>query len=479
MDGNGHKPTAEDVRSAFEDAGDWYQAREPFAEPVAASEQAVLGAMLGSAAAVAEAAAILGSEHFASPAHQLVFEAVMRLADAGDPVDPASVLAELFRAGTLTKVGAPKMGTAGPFLHSLIERAGSVSYHAPRVLAAWQRRNIALVLRQCMQVTEAADWDPDAHLDEIRKRIEDATALAGTAGLHPNSETVTEVLDALEHKTDPGLSTGWRDLDEAIGGLRPKELLVLAGRPGQGKTLGGLNIADHVGTHLGLPVLFASLEMTEAELTQRRISAAAKVPLHRIVRHDVGDDGWEKISRAMDRLMNTGLHIDETSRQSPAHIRARLRAMARTGKAARLLVIDYLGYMAEPKAESRQQAVAELARQCKNIAREFAIPVILLAQLNRGPETRSDKRPVPADLRESGEIEQSADIIILLHREDAYEPESPRAGEIDFLVSKNRQGAQCTVTLAFQGHYARIKGMARDDMDPDEWTPYSALGGAQ
>jgi replicative DNA helicase len=473
MDGNGHKPTAADVAALAADA-DWYETPDPASELSAASEQAVLGAMLRSADAAAEAAVTLRPEHFATPSHQLVFEAVMRLADAGDPVDPASVLAELFRAGTLSKVGAPKMGTAAPFLHSLIERAGSVGYHAPRVLAAWQRRNISLVLRQCLQIAETDSWDPDAHLDSIRQRVEDATALAGAAALHPNSETVADVLDALEHRADPGLTTGWRDLDEAIGGLRPKELLVIAGRPGMGKTLVGENIADHVGTRLGFPVLFASMEMTEAELTQRRISAAARVPLHRIVRHEVDDGEWKKIGHVMDRLMDTQLHIDETSRQSPAHIRGRLRAMARTGKAARLLVIDYLGFMAEPKAESRQQAVAELARQCKNIAREFAIPVILLAQLNRGPATRQDKRPALTDLRESGEIEQSADIVLLLHREDAYEPESPRAGEIDFLISKNRQGAQCTITLAFQGHYARVVGMSREDQDPADWSPSRA-----
>jgi replicative DNA helicase len=153
-----------------------------------------------------------------------------------------------------------------------------------------------------------------------------------------------------------------------------------------------------------------------------------------------------------------------------AHIRGRLRAMARTGAAARLLVIDYLGFLAAPKAESRQQAVAELARGAKNLAREFAIPVILLAQLNRGPEARSDKRPLASDLRESGEIEQSADIVILLHRDDLHEPDSPRAGEIDAVIEKNRQGPRCTVTLCFQGHYGRIVSLGR------EWSPTSSIG---
>lgn len=470
MDGNGHKPTAADVRDSFEAAGDFYEVPDPAALPAIASEQAVLGSMLRSADAAAEASAILRSEHFAAPAHQLVFEAVMRLADAGEPVEPASVLTELFRAGTLTKVGAANMGTAGPFLHSLMERSGSVGYHAPRVLAAWQRRNISLVLRQCQQIAEESAWDADVHLDEIRKRVEDATAFAGPSALRRQSETVVEVLDALEDDIDPGLSTGLRDLDDAIGGMRPRDMIVIGARPGGGKSLLGFGIADHVATDLGLPVLFASLEMSNEELTQRRISSIARVPLDHIVRHKVTEDDWHRIARAQERLTGTQLVVDETSKQSLAHIRGQLRGLERTGNPARLLVIDYLGYMTAPGTESRQQEVAALARGVKDIARDHAIPVILLAQLNRGSEHRQDKRPVPADLRESGEIEQSADIILLLHREDQYEPESARAGEIDVLVSKARMGKQCTVALSFQGHYGCIKSLGHER----DWTPSAA-----
>ena len=434
---------------------------------VAASEYAVLGTVIQSTAATLEACATLTPEHFRESSNFVVFEAAIKLAGSGQPVEPASVLAELARDGMLTKVCGPDMGTGGVFLASLMERAGSVRYHAPHVLAAWFQRNLLSELDACKAVAIRRDFDPEEHLDQIRKRVEVATALATPSGLRPNSETVAEVLDALEHDADPGLSTGYPDLDDAIGGLRPGEMVIIGGRPGQGKTLMGLCIADYVGTHLGLPVLFASLEMTEAELTRRRIAAEAKVPLVSLIRHQVRDSEWDQIYRVRDKLMTTGLHVDDTSQASPAHIRGRLRAMARTGNAARLLVIDYLGYMGAPKAESRQQAVSELVRQVKGIAREFAIPVILLAQLNRGPEGRSDKRPVPSDLRETGEAEQSADIAILIHREDAYEPESPRAGEIDLVIAKNRQGPLCTVTLTFQGHYGRIVSMGRD------WSPSS------
>ena len=476
--GNGHRPSLADARAMLASA-DIPELPAPD-DRVCVSEYAVLGAVIQSARVAMEAAAVLSPHHFADGGCALVFEIAVRLAESGQDVEPGTVLSELFRTGNPERAQATGLGSAGAFLHSLMERAGSVAYHAPRVLAGWHQRHVAVVLKSCGQIAGSPGFDLDEHMDAIRQRVMDATAVTGSAALRPNSETVTEVLDALESKADPGLTTGYRDLDDAIGGLRPGELVIVGARPGSGKTLLAGCIADHVGTRLGLPVLFSSLEMTEEELTQRRIAAAARVPLHHIVRHQVTDPEWDRIARVIDRLTETGLYVDDTSQASLAHIRGRLRVMTRTGNAARLLVIDYLGYMAPPKAESRQQAVAELARQVKGIAREFAIPVILLAQLNRGPEARSDKRPVPADLRESGEVEQSADIILLLYREDARNPESPKAGEIDVMVTKNRQGPLCTVTLTFQGHYGRIVSMASADGDPDaEWSPSSSLKGAQ
>ena len=444
----------------------------PADDPVAESERAVLGSVLQSATATQEAAVILRPDHFAFGAHETVFRAAVKLADDGRPVEPGTVLSVLAAAGTLARVGDRDLGTGGVFLHALIERAGSVAYHAPRVLAAWQQRNISIVLKSCESIAATPGFDPDTHLDQIRKLVEDATAFGGSTALRRQSETVVEVLDQLEEGVDPGLTTGYRDLDEAIGGLRPKELLVVGGRPGGGKSLLGLCMADHVATDLGLPVLFASLEMSNDELTQRRISSIARVPLDHIVRHKLTEDDWHRIARAQDRLTGTQLVVDETSKQSLAHIRGQIRGMERTGDKPRLLVIDYLGYMTAPGVESRQQEVAALARGSKDIARDLDIPVILLAQLNRGPEHRQDKRPVPADLRESGEIEQSADIILLLYREDQHQPESARAGEIDVIVSKNRQGGQSTIALSFQGHYGCIKSLGHER----DWTPSAVAG---
>lgn len=470
---NGHRPTTAEVSAAFDEAGipDVHAADDP----LLISEQAVIGSAIQSAEAAAETLGLLRPEHFTHNAHRVVLEAVERLADAGVPVEITSVMSELASAGMLAKIHGPDMGSGGAYLHSLTQRAGSIAYHAAKVIAGWRRAEARAAVASCWQVVNSADFDVDEHLDQVRQRIEAVTAYAGASALRPNSEAVYEVLAGLEDDEEPGLSTGYRELDDAIGTLRAPDLLVIGGRPGNGKSLMGLCVADYVGTRLKVPVLFASLEMTEHQLTQRRIAATARVPLVNIVRHQATDDDWQRISRAQDRLADTALHIDDTSSASIARIRARLRVMARTGSPARLLVIDYLGFMSMPKAESRQQAVAEVARQCKNsLAREFGIPVILLCQLNRLIEGRSDKRPTLSDLRESGEIEQSADIVILLHREDVYERESPRAGEIDLIIPKNRQGPLCTVTLLFQGHYGRIVSLSREDREPDgEWSPSS------
>ena len=440
-------------------------------EEVIAAERAVLGSVVQFPAEAVEAAAVLKAEHFGDGSHQVVFGAVLGMLDEGRTVDPASVLAELARGGLLTKVGAPDAGTGGVFLHTLMQSWGSVQAHAPRVYAAWEQRNLRSALLSALQVASGPGFDPGVHFDQIRGIVDDATSVPEGAGLRSQAEIVTEVLDRLQAGADPGLPTGYADLDAVIGGLRPRELIVIGARTSVGKSVIGLNIADHVADHCDAPVLFSSLEMSAEALTHRRISATARVPLDRLTRGTLTDEDWDRIRRAHDRLTCSRLRVDDADGVSLAHIRGRLRGMDRAGDPAQLLVIDYLGLLAEPKAESRQVAVGALARGARAIGREFGIPVIVIVQVNRGPEARSDKRPLLSDLRESGEIEATADVVLLLHREDYYDRESPRAGEVDVIVAKNRQGPMCTVTLAFQGHYGRMVSMSpEDDMPAAAWS---------
>jgi replicative DNA helicase len=215
--------------------------------------------------------------------------------------------------------------------------------------------------------------------------------------------------------------------------------------------------------------------MSAEEITLRLISAESRVPLLSLLRREISEDDWPRIGEAAGRISDSPLVIDDNSGTSLAHIRSRLREMARAD-AARLLVVDYLGLVDVPGAENRQVAVSAVSRGLKLIAREFGIPVLAAAQLNRGPEHRPDKTPQKSDLRESGAQEQDADIVILLHREDAYVRESPRAGEIDLIVAKQRQGPEFTVTATFQGYLARVMDMA--PKPKPAWTPTTVLGGA-
>lgn len=450
----------------------------PDISPEAIAERSVLGTAIASLNGAAAVVAALRVEHFSLNPRRIVFEAVQRILDSGtaggiEPGEfPQAVMAELARTGDLPRIGEFGLGSGGAYLHSLMSLPGSVAYCAPVIIEAARLRAMTDALESAAVINARNGLTAEERFGQIRQLVEDTAGWSAPLALRPNSDAVSEVLAAIEAGGDPGLSTGWPDLDDAIGGLRNGELIVIGARPGTGKTLCGLCMADHAGTRLGLPVLFSSLEMTEAELTARRISAASRVPLHHLVRYQVTGSEWDMISRAYGKLLETRLYVDDTSGASIGHIRGRLRAMERSGEPARLLVIDYLGFMAAPKAESRQQAVAALARAVKLLAREFSIPVVLLSQLNRGPESRSDKVPSLADLRESGEIEQTADIVILLHRPDAYDRESPRAGEIDLVIAKNRQGPLCTVSLLFQGHYGRLVSMS------SEWSPASAVSAA-
>jgi replicative DNA helicase len=447
-------------------------------EEVDAAERAVLGKMIASAALAGQAAAILPPQrdgtdgiprYFGRSAHQVIYETVLGLLDRGEPVEPGTVLVELGRAGLLTRLGGDGDGTGGNFLHALMADAGDIGYHAVKVLAAWQQRNLAVELRSCSQIAAAAGFDPGVHLDLIRARVETATAYAGHQALRPPGEDLLEVLDEQEAGTaDPGLPTGFGDLDEVLGGMRRGQMIVIAARPAQGKTTLALNIADHITMTLGVPGFVASLEMRRDELQHRRIAAAAGVPAWRLARGRLEDRDWDKIAAVHEALASAPLWIDDTPGVPLAQVRGRLAEMARTGHRAGFAVIDHIGLLAAPKAESRQQAVSALARGVKTLARTFDIPVILVCPVNRGPDHRTDRVPRMSDIRESGDIEGNADVVLLLHRE---KDESPRAGEADLIVAKNRTGPEAVITLVWQGHYSRLVPLA------GQWSPSGAAAG--
>jgi replicative DNA helicase len=434
-------------------------------DPVTVSELAVLGSAVKTLDDARDAiAARLEPRHFSTEARRAVFAAVTRLATAPAPVvDPTSVIAELAARRPLDENDPDPAAVVA----ALVRAAGPVGHHAGKVRAAWQQRNMRRAIGDAAELAGGAGWDPATTPARIRELIGDAASVTGASRLSEPAEILDEVLGSLEHGVNPAISTGYADLDDLInGGLMPGTLTVIAARPAVGKTLAAMCMADYIATDLELPVLYTSLEMTKRLLTLRRIASAAQVPLRKLTRWEADEADWDKIGKAYPGLVSNQLRIDDTPAGLP-QIRGRLHEMAAEGTPARVHFLDYLGITPAPANPNREQQVAGLVKGYREIARELDIPVVALAQINRSPEGRKDKTPQLSDLRESGAIENDADLVLLLHRDD---PQA-RHGELRVIVAKHRMGETGEVILTFQGHYGRIAGRR-----PGEWDPAGAAG---
>ncbi|GAA3550624.1 replicative DNA helicase [Nonomuraea rosea] len=431
---------------------------------IVAAEMAVAGAAIQARAVAEEAAELVAADDFYSPAG-IVYAAALALADDGKPVDPAAVLGVLAADGNLERVGA------GAYLHTLMQHAAvpsAVSYHARQVAADARRRRINLACRQGQQVSESAAWDDEADPDLVRKLIDEAAVKPGDMVDFDVAGEMAALLDDLE--TPPPAPTGvvppFQDLAHLLGTFGPGQLIVVGARQSVGKSTLAVDFLRRAAIRDGKLSAMFTLEMRRREVLQRMASAESGVGLHGIRANQVGEGDLERMVDAASRISGAPLIIDDRSGCSLEHIRSTLRSLSRQGGAA-IAVIDYLQLMTPPKAPNREQEIAGLTRGLKLMAGEFEMPIVLLSQLNREVEKRTDKRPQPSDLRESGAIEQDADVIILLHREDALDRESPRAGEADLIVAKNRNGPTATITVAHQLHYSRFVDMA--------WTPTRGL----
>lgn len=426
------------------------------ADSVIAAETAILGAAIQDTSAAARMFELVRTGDFWKNRHQIIAGAVEDLVSRGLPVSPVSVLNELRMLGRLGD------NLDGNDLYALVERrSSSLDYDAAIVARDAERRRILFELSGALSEAARPGFDPEAGLDTIRERLDQTAARTAPGTLPTVGELLIDHLEDLEGTPgDEGsVPLPYKDLTAHIPGLRPGQLIVIGARPGVGKSVVSLDFARHSALEKKLPTLMISLEMSNAEIMNRLIAAEAKVGLGHLTGHALDDDDRERIAHVQDRIFDAPLILDDQPICTVGHVRARLRGMARTDP-CRLLIIDYLGLMAAPKAESREREVAELSRSLKLLAKEFSLPVIAAHQLNRESTKRSDKRPALSDLRESGAVEQDADIVLLLHREDVHERESPRAGQLDIAVEKNRNGPRGVVTVAFQGHYARGVDMA-------------------
>ncbi|MFF7795571.1 replicative DNA helicase [Streptomyces sp. NPDC007991] len=428
------------------------------------AEQCVLGGMLLSADAIADVIAILKAEQFAAPKHETIFRAILGVYTDGNPADPITVTAELTKHGELARIGG------APYLHALVQTvptAANAAYyadivHEKAVLRGLHRAGTEIAAMATAQEGELADIC-NAAQTAVYTATEVSHADEEDVPLGDVMEGMLDEIDANQNRKDEitGVPTGLRDLDSLTNGLQPGQLIVIAARPAMGKSTLAVDFARCCSIKHNRTSQIFSLEMGRNELAMRINSAEARVGLHHMRNGTMTDDDWTRLARRMPDIQAAPLYIDDSPNITLNHIRSRARKRkAKNG--LDLIVVDYIQLMeSDTRSENRQQEVSKISRNLKLLAKELEVPVIALSQLNRGPEQRTDKKPVISDLRESGAIEQDADMVILLHREDAYEKESPRAGEADLIVAKHRNGPTATITAAFQGHYSRFVDMAQ------------------
>ncbi len=431
------------------------------------AERCVLGAMMMSKDAIADVVEIIGPLDHYRPAHQTVHETILELYGRGEPADVVTVADLLAKRGELARVGG------GGYLHTIfaaVPAAANAGYHARIVQEKAILRRLAEAVTRIVQ--SGYDGAADELVDRAEAEIYAVTERRAGEDFLPVSQVLPGTLDMVEAigrngGAVAGVPTGFADLDALTNGLHSGQMITVAGRPGLGKTTLAMDIARSATVKHGLATVLFSLEMNRDEITMRLLSAEARVSLHAMRTGQLGEDDWTRLSRHMSAVAGAPLFIDDSPNMSLMEIRAKCRRLKQR-HALRLVIIDYLQLMSSPRrrVENRQQEVSEISRSLKLLAKELEVPVITVSQLNRSPEQRHDKRPMLSDLRETGAIEQDSDVVILLHREDAYERDSPRAGEADLIVAKHRNGPTATITVAFQGHYSRFVDMAPSYTSP-------------
>ena len=428
------------------------------------AEQSVLGGMLLSKDAIADVVESLRASDFYKPAHETIYEAILSLYGHGSPADAITVADELKKRGELTRVGGAS------YIHTLIASvptAANAQYYAEIVKEHAIMRRLIEAGTKIAQLGYANETEVDALVDQAQAEIyavTDGNAKEDYVSFSEALEATMREIDANSNRPDGvyGVPTDFIELDELTGGLHGGQMIVIAARPGVGKSTLALDIARSAAIHHHMATVFFSLEMSRTELAMRILSAEGKISMGRLKKGDLDTEGWTNLATLQGRIDSAPLFIDDSPNMTLMEIRAKCRRLKQRND-LKLVVLDYLQLMSSgKKVESRQQEVSEFSRSLKLLAKELDVPVIALSQLNRGSEQRTDKRPMVSDLRESGSIEQDADMVILLHREDMYNPDSERVGEADMIIAKHRGGPTRTIPLAFSGKYSRFNNMANE-----------------
>ena len=440
------------------------------------AEQAVLGSIFLDGNTLADAVEFLSPEDFYNRANQVIFKAMIALDDNGDKIDPLTVSEELKRSNQLEDAGGPV------YLGELMDNIPTSTHIREYAKIVQEKSALRRLINAARNIIDQAQDQSDSAetiLDSAERQIMDITEDRNSAGFRPINQVLDQALidvqELSQQKEDiTGLPTGYHDFDAMTSGLQPDNLIILAARPAVGKTAFALNIAQNVGKVAGTNVAIFSLEMSAESLVNRMICAEGSITANHLRNGQLTDEEWRNLTVAIGTLANTNIFIDDTPGIKMSEIRAKCRRLAKEQNGLGLIVIDYLQLIEGSNKESRQQEVSEISRQLKKLAKELSVPILALSQLSRGVEQRQDKRPVLSDIRESGSIEQDADIVAFLYRDDYYERQDGNdddegatsvedndtdAGPVELIIEKNRAGSRGTVNLLFIKSHNKFANM--------------------
>jgi replicative DNA helicase len=426
------------------------------------AEKSVLGAILIQNDAFNAAAELIDARDFFRDAHRRIFDKMVLLSERSQPIDFITLKEELARAGELEEVGGPAYITS---LADGVPRSTNVEHYARIVKEKSVLRNLIFSANRIITHAYEGEQDADLLLDQAEKAIFEIAEDRIREGFVPLRDLVQASFATIEqlqqHKgVITGVPTGFVDLDEMTSGLQPSDLVIVAARPSMGKTSLVLNLAQHVGIHAGLTVGFFSLEMSKEQLFMRMLTSEARIDAHRFRTGFLTEKDYGKLSHALGTLAEAKVYIDDSASIGVLEMRAKARRlMAEHG--LHLLIVDYIQLMqGRGRFENRQQELASISRSLKGLAKELNVPIVALSQLSRAPEARSDHRPQLSDLRESGALEQDADVVLFIYREDVYEPNEENAGVAEIIVGKQRNGPTGIVKLAFIREHTRFENLA-------------------
>mgnify|MGYP000919131720 FL=1 len=428
------------------------------------AEMSVLGGMMLSKDAIADVIEILRATDFYRPAHASVYDVVVELFGRGDPADAVTVGAELKRKGELERIGGL------PYLHTLVATvptAANAAYYAGIVREQAQLRSLVEVGTRIVQLGYTTDGaDVEGLVNLAQSEVFAVSEQRNSTNYVTLEQVVPELYEELERNANrdgglDGVPTGFSELDAKLNGLRAGQMIIIAARPGGGKSTLAMDICRSCAVHNNKAAAYFSLEMNRTELSMRLLAAESRVFLDRMIKGELETRDWQEIARTLDKISQAPLIVDDSPNMTMGEIRAKSRRMKQQFD-IQLIVIDYLQLLTSggKSVESRQQEVSEFSRSIKLLAKELEIPIVAVAQLNRDSEKRNDKRPQVADLRESGSLEQDADVVLLIHREDMFNENTEKQGMADIIIGKQRSGPTGIVELAFQGHFSRFAEVA-------------------